>query len=256
MSKEPETVGDIVDQLPAVNETTPMSMIAQAVAKGAPIETVERLLALQERWEANEARKAYVSAMSSFKSAPPTITKNKQVSYESKGAGSKTAYKHATLDHVCDAIGTAMARHGLSFRWETMQADGGLIKVTCIITHNLGHSERTFLQATPDTSGSKNHVQAIGSTTTYLQRYTLLAATGLATEEQDDDAERGDTPSSREPISTEQIAKLQDGLDETGSDIAAFCKHMGVQSLAEILLRDYHKALSAIEAKRKKAGVK
>lgn len=47
--------------LPAA--ATPMQVIAQAVANGAPVETMEKLLALQERWEANEARKAFVEAM-------------------------------------------------------------------------------------------------------------------------------------------------------------------------------------------------
>jgi hypothetical protein len=50
----------------------------------------------------------------------------------------------------------------------------------------MGHSERTTLSATADTSGSKNSIQAIGSTVTYLQRYTLLAAVGLAAGGDDD----------------------------------------------------------------------
>ena len=39
------------------------------------------------------------------------------------------------------------------------------------------------MQSLPDTSGSKNSIQAISSAVTYLQRYTLLAATGLSTSE-------------------------------------------------------------------------
>jgi hypothetical protein len=83
-------------------------------------------------------------------------------------------------------VGKSLADHGLSHRWETEQKDN-LIRVTCILTHALGHSERVVLEARPDDSGKKNAIQQVGSTVTYLQRYTLLAITGMATTDQDDD---------------------------------------------------------------------
>jgi len=51
----------------------------------------------------------------------------------------------------------------------------------------MGHSESVTLQSATDDSGKKNNIQALGSAITYLQRYTLLSITGLATEDQDDD---------------------------------------------------------------------
>ncbi|KJS36096.1 MAG: hypothetical protein VR70_14480 [Rhodospirillaceae bacterium BRH_c57] len=228
--------------------TTPMQMIAHAVANGAPVETMEKLLALQERWEAGEARKAFVAAMSAFKAKPPEIFRNRAVSHD---RGKSTVFTHATLDNVCDALNVALASHGLSFRWETEQLEQGIIRVTCILTHAAGHSERTALQSTPDTSGSKNHVQAVGSTVTYLQRYTLLAATGIAVQGQDDDGAQGQKD---QPITPEQVASLQAGLDETGADIQGFCKYMRVGALAEITMSGFGRAVAAIDAKRKKAG--
>jgi hypothetical protein len=162
----------------------PNKLIELAIQQNANPDVLAKLLVVQERWEANEARKAYVSAMNAFKSNPPTINKNKRVHFTSqKGT---TDYKHATLDNVCDVIGSALSKQGLSFRWETEQADGH-VKVTCIVTHEMGHSERTYLVADPDNTGNKNSIQAVGSTVTYLQRYTLLAITGMATEDQDTD---------------------------------------------------------------------
>lgn len=146
---------------------------------------LEQLLAVKERWEATEARKAFVAALGAFKANPPELTKNKHVSFEtSKGT---TEYHHATLDQVSLVIGQALSQHGLSHRWETEQVDGGLIRVTCVLTHTLGHSERVTMQAGRDESGGKNSIQGLGSTVTYLQRYTLLAATGMAVKGQDDD---------------------------------------------------------------------
>ncbi len=135
-----------------------------------------KLLEVNERYEANEAKKAYVKAMAEFLSESPKIIKQKN--------GHNC--KYASLADIVFVIAPLLSKHGLSHSWVTDTADKE-IKVTCKITHVLGHSETTCLSAGPDTSGSKNAIQAIGSTITYLQRYTLKAALGLAEADQDDD---------------------------------------------------------------------
>jgi ERF superfamily len=164
---------------------TPMEMLSIAVQQGADLDKLQKLMDLQERWERNEARKAFVAAMAEFKKNPPEITKNKQVSF---GRGDNaTSYSHATLDHVTAIVTRALSVHGLTHRWEVEQKEGR-IRVTCVLTHQLGHSESVALESSSDTSGSKNSIQAIGSAVTYLQRYTLLSATGLAAKGDDNDA--------------------------------------------------------------------
>ena len=135
---------------------TPMQMLQIAVERDADIAMLEKLIALQERWEANEARKAFVAALSAFKADPPAIVKNKHVTYAPRRTGEGGDYYHATLDQVAGAIGAALSRHGLPHRWEVEQGDGRLIRVTCILEHVLGHCERVTLQAAPDQSGNKN----------------------------------------------------------------------------------------------------
>jgi hypothetical protein len=164
----------------------PAEMIALAVAKGRDLEKLKGLLDLQERWEANEAKKAYNRAMSDFKANPPSIKKDRKVVIRHKDNVGVTKYNHASLWNVVLKITEALSKHGLSASWRTKQE--GKICVTCKITHELGHSEETTLCADPDATGSKNSIQAIGSTISYLERYTLLALTGLATHDQDDDA--------------------------------------------------------------------
>lgn len=151
---------------------------------------LQQLFELKERHDQNEARKAYHAAMSEFKANPPRILKNARVHFQPKDKAA-VDYKHATLDNVCDAVIGDLSKVGLSHRW-TMKQDKEWIQVTCILTHALGHSEATSLQGFADVSGSKNPIQAIASTVTYLQRYTLLAACGLATTESDNDG-RGAT---------------------------------------------------------------
>lgn len=166
------------------------------------VEKLSKLLEMQERWDATQAKKAYVVAMSEFKKNPPEILKDKTVSYK------QTSYNHASLGNVTACINKALCEHGLTASWQTGQVDEQ-VNVICKITHVDGHSEETSLSAAPDSSGSKNPIQAIGSTVTYLQRYTLLALTGLATYEQDDD---GGEPRDNKPDIPEMTATNKKAL--------------------------------------------
>jgi len=158
----------------------PMGMAMQAMKSGMSVADMRGLLELQKDWEANEARKAYVADMAEFKKNPPEIFKRKEVAF------GDTRYSHATIGDVTSLTVEALANHGFSHRWDVKQEAGQVI-VSCILTHRLGHSEATTLQAAPDASGKKNSIQQMASSVTYLQRYTLLAAAGLATKDMEDD---------------------------------------------------------------------
>jgi hypothetical protein len=166
---------------------TPAKLLALAIANQTPPETLAKLLDLQERWEANTARKEYVQAMSDFKKeAPPAIVKHSKVDFPSRGSGGRTSYNYANLGDVVQQITPLLAKHGLHAAWETATPKDGPITITCHVTHSAGHRESVALSGPADNSGNKNAIQAIGSCVTYLQRYTLLAALGLATMEDDD----------------------------------------------------------------------
>ena len=166
-----------------------MKIIDRAASDPAfDVAKLQALLAVKKEWEADEARKAFVVALNAFKADPPAVLKDKQVAFDT-GKG-RTAYKHAGLDNASELIGAALASHGISHRWNVEQ-EGVNIKVTCILTHALGHSERVSMTAQADTSGSKNSIQAVGSAVSYLQRYTLFAASGIAPKNVDDDGRGG-----------------------------------------------------------------
>ncbi len=167
-------------------------------------------MVLQERWEANEARKAFVLAMTEFKAEPLEIFKRKQVGYTTK-EGDFVGYKHAELSDVTDVVVPAMARHGLSHRWDVRQ-DAGRVTVSCTVTHRMGHSESVTMDAAPDDSGKKNKIQQIASAVQYLSRYTILAVTGMSTksEHDDDGAGTGDgsAEARREQWLKDQLANI------------------------------------------------
>lgn len=221
---------------------TPMEMLQMAVQQGADLEKLKQLMDLQERWEKNEARKAFVTAMNAFKENPPDIYKTKHVKF------GDTEYDHAILSNAADLIGAAMSKQGLSFRWDCDQLEGGTIRVTCVITHIQGHSERVSLQAGADQSGKKNNIQALGSTVSYLQRYTLFAATGLAAKNVDDDGHGSEI----EHITESQAADLSSLIDEVKANKDSFCALFKINNISELPLKAYSHAVALVEAKRKK----
>lgn len=177
-------------RLPAM---TPMDMVQHAVSTGANLDVISKLMDLQERWEANQGRKAFDAAVSAAKGEIPPIFKDRQVGFESKRTGSSTSYRHESLGHIASVVDPILHKHGLSYRFRAEQGQAG-ITVTCVLSHRDGYSENTTLSAGADTSGQKNSIQAIGSTTTYLQRYTLKLALGLSTTDKDDDGEASEEP--------------------------------------------------------------
>lgn len=168
---------------------TPMAMLEKAVVSGAGIDVLERLMALSERWQANQAQRAFSEALSAARGELPFIVKNNQVDFTS-GKG-RTQYQYEDLAGVIEQIAPALSRNGLSFRWRTDSETPGYVKVTCILSHKDGHFEENPLSGPYDVSGNKNPIQAIGSVVTYLQRYTLKAAIGIAAGH-DDDGRQGE----------------------------------------------------------------
>lgn len=183
--------------LPQV-EATPLSMLNRAVSSGATIDVLERLMALNERWQADQARRAFTAALSALRDEMPRVVKSRTVDFTT--ARGRTHYQYEDLALVVDALSPVMAKHGLSFRWRTDSTQKGLVSVTCILEHSAGHSEETTLAAPFDDSGNKNPIQAIGSAVTYLQRYTLKAALGVAAAQDDDGQSAGEAiaPAQRE----------------------------------------------------------
>lgn len=228
---------------------TPMMMLQMAVQQGASVEQLERLMALQERYEANEAKKEFVAAMTRFKEDPKVIEKNATVDFtSSKG---RTYYKHASLANVCDVIGPALSAVGISHRWRTEQLEGGAVKVTCILTHARGHSEEVFLQAGRDESGGKNNIQAVGSTVTYLQRYTLLAATGMAVQDQRDDDANGGAGSKELPADVKADYAGQIEACEKMKEAEALWQTIATECTKVGDVPAYEELKAAMAAKRK-----
>lgn len=226
-----------IEQPAETRAVTPMDMLNRAVESGAGLEMVEKLMSLQERWETGQARKAFDRAIAAAKAKITPIQRN------AKGHNDKRYADFAAIAKVVDPI---LSEHGLSYRFRTAQSDR--ISVTCILSHEDGHSEETTLSGPADASGSKNAIQAIGSTLTYLQRYSLVQMLGLAASNDDD----GKAGADGGVISEDQAAELIALADEVGADKRAFCEYFKIDGIAMMPAKDFDRAKVALNKKRAK----
>jgi hypothetical protein len=213
--------------------STPIDMLQLAIEKGADLDQLTKLMDMKERWEAAEAKKAFVVAMTRFRAECPPIQKTRET-HQGKYAG---------LAETLDTIKGLMSECGLAHAWRTEQNMEGVM-VTCCVTHVLGHQECTSMTAPPDPSGSKNAIQAIGSTISYLERYTLMAILGMASTDQDTD---GNVPP--DLISADEKAELVALIKETKADNPKFLRYLGVKSLDEMPAYKFEEAKAALEKK-------
>lgn len=233
-------------QLPAV---TPLTMIERAIEKGADVAMIEKLMELQERNDRNLGRRAFDAAIAAAKAEIPPIHKNRKVDFTT--AKGRTHYTHEDMAEVARTVDPILSRYGLSYRFRTSQ-DNRILTVTCILSHRDGYSEETTLNGAADESGNKNHIQAIGSAATYLQRYTLKLALGLAASDDDD----GRTAEKVETISADQFFAMQGLIESTATDPVKFAQYLKVENLETLTLKQFDTAMAALRHKQKQAGAK
>lgn len=199
------------------------------------IAKLEKLLEWRDKTVADQRREAFERELAAAKTEIPVIVRN------ATGHNSKKYADFAGIARVIDPI---LGQHGLSYRFRTVQTDK--IAVTCIL-YGHGHSEETTLVGPADASGNKNAIQAIGSTLTYLQRYSLVQMLGIAAAD-DDDGKAADIGSSS-TVSEEQIGALTELIDSVGADKARFLKFFKVEQLSELPAKRFQEAVNMLNAK-------
>jgi hypothetical protein len=225
-----EQAQQVVVTAPAANPV--MDMIRQAVAAGQPLDVIRELKDMAKELAADEARRAFDAALSDAKSEMPVILKNRSVGYDHKDGNGKTSYRHEDLGEIARTVDPILSKYGLSYRFRTTSEPNQPVVVTCIVAHRAGHSEENTLSAGRDESGKKNSIQAIASTITYLQRYTLKAALGLAVSD-DDDAARADE-AAVDTITEDQRSELQRLLEDAGATADQFCAIAKIEALSDL----------------------
>lgn len=150
-------------------------LVQQAMEQAPGPETLHKLLDVQDRWEKRAAQRAFNDAMATMKKElPVVITRDKKVEFK------QAKYTFASIGQVVEAVAPVLVKYGFDFFWETSN-EPQWVQVVCVITHRGGHERRNPLGSPPDMSGAKGKAQAVASTVTLLERYTLCAALGIVT---------------------------------------------------------------------------
>lgn len=199
-----------------------MQVIAKAASDPAvDVEKMERLFAMQERVQAREAKIAYTEAKLAMRPELPSITQRGHIIIRDKNDSNKITQDtpFARFEDIQEAIEPVLLKHGFDLEFKNGLSPEGKVRVTTILTHRDGHSEETYFDLPHDSSGSKNAVQAVGSSTSYAKRYGVLSILNIRVAGDDDN---GASAVPKAEVSVKQFNDLGKMLVATQSDEGKF----------------------------------
>jgi hypothetical protein len=232
-----------VQEAPVISQSAGLIAVIERAATNpeVDIDKMERLLQMHERIVERDSKAAYAAALATMAPALPSITERGSI----KDRDKKVQSTYALWEDVNDAIKPVLAAHGFALSFRTGREDGQ-ITVTGVLSHREGHSEETTITLPHDSSGSKNAVQAVGSSTSYGKRYTAGLLLNLTSRGEDDDAQSG---GSGAVITDDQADEIRKLIDSTGSRVAPFLTYIGAPSVADIPAAKYAAAKAALAKK-------
>lgn len=212
------------------------------------VEKFERLMAMQERILAYNAKSEYYAAFALMQGELPTVEEH----------GLTNNGRYALHEDIVEAVRPVLKKHGFMLTHRTHFPDATTVRVVGILAHKGGHAEETEFLSKADTSGNKNAIQALGSAQSYGQRYTSRALLNLASRVSDDDGEAtSPKPKAEKPAPANYDKWLDDMQAVADEGEAAFEKAWGVPSIAEyrkFLIDTAPKLLAAMRTKARKVG--
>lgn len=241
--------------------SSPAEMIQAAISGGASLEKLEKFIELQERWEANQAKKLFTDAFSAAQAGIIAVTKTED--------NSQTHSKYASLDNIIISAKPVYTKEGLSvvfYEGETTKPEH--IRVCADVLHSAGHKETYYYDVPLDGKGIKGNanmtnIHAKSSSVSYGRRYLMCMIWNIPTQDDDDGNAAG---KKIEYIDDKQKSTILDLLTVIGGDDmakteAAFIKFMKIEKLEFLPQSEYQNALVVLGNKKrvmeaKKAGKK
>lgn len=161
-----------------------------ALSPDADISKLEKMLDMQERVLARDAKQAFFSAFSAMQSEMPEVIASAEIKHESKNAGEKAKIiaKYARFEDINEQVKPILQKYGFGIMFKPSFPEVAKIAITGTLSHIGGHYEEATMILPFDTSGAKNATQAIGSSTSYGKRYVLCGLLNISTRGEDDDA--------------------------------------------------------------------
>lgn len=237
---------------PVPDVADPNAVIMMAIQKNYSPEFIEKMMDLAERNQKNVARQAFFDAIASFKLEAPVVKKDKYNNFF------KSWY--TSLGNLLDTYNPVLGKHGLSISFPAPEQTDTSMSVEGRLSHRMGHVESIKMTAPIDKAAigrqsgerSRNAIQDIRSTFTYLRSMICEALLGVAGTEGTQDDDGNGAGKSVEYISIDQQTEINDLIKETKTDKPKFLKFIGSESVEKITTGNYKKALAALNAKKEK----
>lgn len=188
---------------------SPMQLLEMAVEQGAGVDTLERLTALYERMQQQQAHAALVNALNNFQARCPPILKQNPVEIPN---GPK--YSFASLTDIKVAIQPLLDELGLAVSFSVTDDEK---HVTCTIRHRDGATETSQFPIKLDAKMRVNDSQRMASAVTYARRYALTGALGIDTTD-DDGLAAGQPPEHSNPTANPNAPTAQPRGERVTSD--------------------------------------
>ena len=218
--------GGIQKKEPADAGNTPMDLVRIAVTSGADVDKLEKLMDLQQRWQAEQARRSFFNSMNAVQSEIEPIRKD--------AINSFTKTRYAQLETIHKALCPIYTKAGfsLSFSEGDAKRDGD-VRVSAMVMHRDGHCQEYHADLALDAAGArgganKTDVQAKGSTFSYGRRYLEMLIFNLCLVNEDDDGVGRSTAA----ITEDQAMNLRELCEASGRRVETLCQLAGVADLA------------------------
>jgi hypothetical protein len=219
------------------------TLLQMAVERGTPVAELKELVALHQLMEARQAAKDFANAMARFQEECPSIKRSSTAKIVTRG-GATFQYTFAELDEIARTVNPILAKHGLSYTWDTV-ADEKMLTTICTVRHANGHAITSSFVLPVASDSAMSAQQKYAAAATFAQRKSLSAALGLTTTDDDPDGD-----ANPEKITDDQVVVLTDLAKESGTNVARFCKWLGVEQLSDIPVTDYARAKATLERKK------
>lgn len=149
---------------------------------------------------------------------------------------------YADLAEVLNTVRPVYSKHGIAIVQST-GFDGGMVSVTTALVHKEGGYITSVASCTP----AKTDGQGVGAATTYLRRYSLAAACGVAQEDDDGNSAAHNRPAAVPAKPSNQLLDLLAATEDATSEEVLRNLYKATESLVE---HERNEARKAIVQKR------
>lgn len=173
---------DLEVQRPRTPSVDAENLIAKAIDKDVPIETLEKLLAMRKELKDEAAKEAFFADLAEFQRIVPQIPKSTKI----MNKNGTERYSYAKLETIVKKVHTKLFQCGFSYMIKGSQGEHG-VTGRVELHHRDGHMEFSEFTIPIDKDAYMTDQQKPAAALTMAKRIAFCNATGIMTADEDTD---------------------------------------------------------------------